>query len=242
MEILSSPGLLAAVFCIVVVAAIVQAGLGMGFGQTAAPLLALIDPHLVPASVLFLGMATSAWGAMRERDAIHWNEVGLGMMGRLAGVIAGSAILASLSDRRLFMLIFGLLIASAVLLSVSGWRMAFNRVTLLLMSSFSGLMGTITSVGAPPMALIYQDRPARDARPTLAAFFAIGCALSLAGLYLSGWAGLRDFELALLMVPPMLIGTFIARGLGARFDRRFRPALLIVASLAAAMLIYRGLA
>lgn len=242
MDILTSPGLAAAIFLIVVVAAIVQAGLGMGFGQTAAPLLALIDPQLVPASVLFLGMLTSFSGALREREAVRWNEVGIGVIGRIIGVAIGSAVLASLTDKRLFMLFFGLLIASAVILSVAGWQMKFNRATLLLMAGFSGLMGTITSVGAPPMALVYQGRAARDARPTLSAFFSIGCALSLAGLYLSGWAGWMDFELALLMVPPMLIGTLIGRRIGNRFDKRFRPALLVVASVAAAMLIYRGLA
>jgi uncharacterized protein len=241
MDILSSPGLLVAVFAIVIVAAVIQAGLGMGFGQMAAPLLALIDPQLVPASVLFLGMVTSLMGALREREAIRWNEVGVGMIGRLAGVVAGTAILASLTDRRVFVLVFGLLIGCAVLLSAAGWRLTLNRYTLLLMSAISGVMATITSVGAPPMALIYQDRAAREARPTLAAFFAIGCAMSLTGLYLSGWAGWRDLELALLMAPPMFLGTFGARRMGARFDKRFRPALLIIAAMASAMLIYRGL-
>lgn len=241
MDIFVSPGSLAAIFVIVVAAAIVQAGLGMGFGQTAAPLLALIDPHLVPASVLFLGLATSFGGAVREREAICWNEVGVGTIGRALGVLIGSFVLASLTDRRLFMLVFGLMIAGAVLLSATGWRIKFNPATLITMAAFSGLLGTITSIGAPPMALIYQSRTPREARPTLSAFFAVGCALSLIGLYISGWATFQDFLLALTMAPPMLLGTFIARRLGARFDKRFRPAMLIVAGGAAALLIYRGL-
>ena len=226
---------------IVVAAAIVQFGLGMGFGLTAAPLLALIDPELVPAPTLFLGMLTSSWGAWGERKAIRWDEVGLGTIGRIAGVLAAAALLSALADQRSFMLAFGLMIGLAVFLSAFGRRIAFSRGWLLAMSTLSGIMGTITSVGAPPLALIYQDRSAATARPTLAAFFAIGCLVSLAGLYASGFAGVRDAVLAALMLPPMVLGLVIARGLRGRFDRRYRPALLVVAGMAAAMLILRGL-
>ena len=226
---------------IVVAAAIVQFGLGMGFGLTAAPLLALIDPELVPAPALFLGMLTSAWGAWSEYEAIEWREVGLGTLGRIVGVMAATALLASLADQRSFMLAFGLMIGLAVLLSAFGRRIAFSRASLLAMSMLSGVMGTITSVGAPPLALIYQDKPVVRARPTLAAFFALGCLVSLVGLYASGFAGTRDAVLAGLMLPPMILGLVIARGLRGRFDRRYRPALLFVAGAAAVMLVLRGL-
>ena len=152
-----------------------------------------------------------------------------------------TAVLVWISDRKAFSLVFGLMVGLAVILSVAGWRLRFGRASLLSMAAVSGLMGTITSVGAPPLAIVYQDRPAAQARPTLAAFFAIGCVLSLAALYLSGWAGLRDLALALIMVPGMLAGWVIARLLAGRFDRRYRPALLAVAGIAAVILVIRGL-
>ncbi len=241
MEVLSSPMLAIAIFAIVVAASIVQAGLGMGFGLASAPLLALLDPELVPGPVLIIAVVTSIWAAFRERGAINWGELRIGIGGRIAGVVAGSLLLTSLADTGQFTLIFGLLIACAVILSVSGWKLAFNGVTLFIMSSFSGLMGTITSVGAPPMALIYQSRSSKEARPTLAAFFSIGSALSLLGLIFSGWAGWDDFFLAALMVPPMLFGTLIARHIHSGFDKRFRPILLGMAAIAATILILRGL-
>jgi hypothetical protein len=110
------------------------------------------------------------------------------------------------------------------------------------MATVSGIMGTITSVGAPPLAIVYQDRPAAEARPTLAAFFALGCGISLAGLYLSGWADWRNFMLAIVMAPAMLAGLAVARRIGGRFDRRYRPALLAISGTAAIVLIARGLA
>ncbi len=241
LHVLSTPWLLAPVLAIVFFAAIVQFGLGMGFGLTAAPLLALLDPELVPASTLFLGLATASWGAWHERDHVVWREVGIGAVGRIAGVAMATVLLAGMTDRHTFMLLFGLMVGLAVLLSLFGFRMPFSITGLGAMAVVSGIMGTITSVGAPPLAIVYQDRPSKVARPTLAAFFAVGCAISLIGLYATGWAGLKDFYLALIMAPGMLAGLYAARRLQGRFDKRYRPALLAISGTAAVVLIIRGL-
>ena len=235
------PLLILAAFFIVGAASVVQAGLGMGFGLTAAPLLALIDPHLVPVPTLIIGMVTAGMGGWRERGSIIWPEVGTGIAGRLIGVACGAFMLTQLVDRKAFMLVFGIMVAIAVILSLGGWRWRFSRFSLVSMGWLSGLMGTITSVGAPPLAMIYQDRRPEEARPTLSAFFAIGCAASLAGLALSGWAQLADVYLALAMVPPMLAGVWTARRIGGRLDSRFRPALIAISGVAAVVLILRGL-
>lgn len=240
-HVVDHPAQAAIIFAIVIFASVVQFGLGMGFGLTAAPLLALLDPMLVPAPTLMIGMITSGWGAWRERGRIDWPEVGTASLGRLIGVALATAILTGLATRETFSLIFGLMIGAAVGLSVIGLRLKFSRSSLVGMALLSGLMGTIPSVGAPPLAILYQDRSAAAARPTLAAFFAIGCAMSLTGLFVSGWAGWRDFGLAALMVPAMILGAVMARRLDGRFDRRYRPLLLGIAGSAAAVLVVRGL-
>ncbi|MEM6666286.1 MAG: sulfite exporter TauE/SafE family protein, partial [Pseudomonadota bacterium] len=93
-----------------------------------------------------------------------------------------------------------------------------------------------------PLALIYQDRDPRHARPTLSAFFAIGCIVSFGGLVIAGWAGVDDLVRAAIMAPAMVAGILVARRMGGRFDKRFRPMLLTMAGLAAMILIGRGLA
>lgn len=241
-QLLAAPWLLAGALMIVFFAAIVQIVLGMGFGLTAAPLLALLDPALVPAPILALGVFTAGWGAWRERDGIRWPEVGLGTVGRFVGVLAGTAVLALVSDTDTFLLVFGLMIGLAVALSASGLKLPFNRLSLLAMCWISGLMGTITSVGAPPLALIYQHRQVGHARPTMSAFFSLGCLLSLAGLFASGWAGAEQLLLAAMLAPAMLAGLFAAGRLRGRFDARFRPLLLAISGTAAVMLVLRGLA
>jgi uncharacterized membrane protein YfcA len=238
---LPSLPVLAAVFAIVTAAAVVQAGLGMGFGIMAAPLLALVAPQFVPVPCIWMGFFTAAWTALAQREGIVWTEVGMGALGRTAGVAAGVSLLAALADTVSFSLIFGLMVGAAVLISVLGRPMPFTRPNMMAMAALSGVMGTITSVGAPPMALVYQGHSPRAARPTLAGFFAVGCLISLAGLHLAGFASMNDLALALLMLPPLLAGLWIATRLQTRFDSRFRPFLLAISGGAAVLLIARGL-
>ena len=229
------------VLCILLAGSIVQAGLGMGFGLLTAPLFALIDPALVPGPTLYLGMFTSLLGVFREPHSIAWSEVKIGALGRLVGVAIGAAALYSVADQKTFSLVFGIVIGTAVLISALGWNMAFTTRNLMSMSVISGAMGVITSVGAPPMALLYAQRPAATARPTMAAFFAVGCFLSIIGLNLAGWGGLKDLWIALFMVPGVLVGTWLARRMQGRFDKRFQPILIGIAGLASVLLIIRGL-
>nr|WP_276562512.1 sulfite exporter TauE/SafE family protein [Hoeflea prorocentri] len=220
---------------------IVQSGLGMGFGLTVAPLLALLNPELVPAPTLFLGMLTAAWGALAERAHIRWNEVAVATGGRLIGAVLGLVLLLIVSTASGFSLLFGAMVLVAVGLSAAGRSLPFNWGSLGSMGFISGAMGTITSVGAPPLALVYQGREPDAARATLAAFFAIGCGISLAGLYWAGWAGWRDAALALAMLPPMFAGLWVARFFRLRFLRWYRPWLLGVAGMAGILLVLRGL-
>ncbi|MGI9402665.1 MAG: TSUP family transporter, partial [Rhizobiaceae bacterium] len=148
---------------------------------------------------------------------------------------------ANIVDRDSFILIFGIMIALAVGLAVSGWQLPFSRSSIISMGTVSGLMGTITSVGSPPMALVYQTRPAKHARPTMAAFFMFGCAFSVLGLLVAGWADWQDFILAIIMLPPMLAGLAAVQFLGRQFDAHFRLFLLAISGIAALILIVRGL-
>lgn len=238
---LGNPGLVALIIAIVFFGAIVQFGLGMGFGLTVAPLLAIIDPELVPAPTLFMGFMTGFIGAVREHRNIVWSEVGVGTFGRVLGIGLAVLILAALPDRSLFELVFGLLVGLAVLFSVVGWRLKLTKMSIGSMGTISGIMGTITSVGAPPMAIVYQDKTASRARPTLAAFFALGCALSLIGLYLAGWADGTDLLIAVIMLPGVGAGYVVSRQLKGAFDGRYKQYLLAITALASLILIVRGL-
>ena len=232
---------LLAIWAIVLVGATVQSSLGMGFGLTVGPVLALLDPAFVPGTTLVIGMITAFAGAITEHRSIRWPEVGTATIGRISGIIVAMVVLSFLPDRDTFLLAFGILILVALLLSVSGWRLAFNRGSLLMMGCVSGLMGTITSVGAPPLSIIYQDHDPAHARPTLSAFFFIGCLASIAGLSLSGWFHWNDLTRAILLLPPMALGIWLGQRFKTGIDQRYRYALWAISGIAAIQLIIRGL-
>lgn len=240
--ILHAPALAAVLAVVIFLAAIMQATLGIGFGLMAAPLAALIDPTLVPAPIMIAGALTAAWTAWTERADIAWDEVAKGLGGQIAGVAVAIFVLARIVDHQTFMLVFGLLTGLAVVLSASGWRMQFNNRNLLAMAILSGFMGTVTAVGAPPLAVLYAGRPAQRSRATLSAFFAFGTLLSLVALFGSGLAGRVEIVHAGFMILPMLAGIAVAARVKSRFSRRYRVLLLCVAGAAALMLIWRGLA
>lgn len=228
-------------FFIVLLASVVQATLGMGYGLTAAPLLALVDPVFVPVPTILIGMISSTAGAWSERQNIHWAEVSDAVLGRLAGAICAALVLAIIVDTGVFMIIFGVAVGVAVLLSVFSLTITKSRSSLAAMGAVSGLMGTITGVGAPPLALLYQGSYAGEARPTLAAIFSIGCLVSALALASIGWLGITELVMLLLMLVPMTLGTWIGRRSRALVDSRYRLALLTVAGAAAIILILRGL-
>lgn len=229
-------------YAVIAFATIVQYRAGVGFGLLAAPLLALFAPELVPIPIIFLTLLTAAATMATVHGGIDWREVSWSVTGRLVGSIAGAAILVRLTDEKHFMIVFGLLIALAVAMSLAGLRFRFSNRLLLVMGSISGLTATITSVGGPPMAIAYQDQPADHARPNMSAFFAIGCVAILAVLQLHGLIRRADVLHALLLAPGLLIGVALAPLFKGLIDRNFRRILLAISGASAILLIARGLA
>jgi hypothetical protein len=107
----------------------------------------------------------------------------------------------------------------------------------------SGAMGTATSIGGPPLALLYQHHEGPVLRATLAATFALGTALSVVGLALAGAIEGWHVWLAAALMPGTLAGVAASNRLVGRVDGAWlRPAVLAFASIAAALAVARGLA
>ena len=233
--------ILAAASLAVICGAIIQSSIGMGFGLTVAPILAVLDQDMVPGPILVMGLLTAGAGALREWRHVDAREVGTALAGRLAGAILATWVITILPDRSMFSLVFGLTILTSLLLAIAGWRMPFTMANLTAMGSVSGLTGTITGVGAPPLAMVYQDRTALATRPTLNAFFSIGCLMSIILLALAGWFEPDDVVVALAFLPAMALGLNLARIVRPYIDHRFRLAMWSLSGLAALVLIGRAI-
>ncbi len=215
---------------------------GLGFAMFCAPLAALWFPELVPGPLIALACPLSLMAAVREHQVIDWTQAGFGLAGRVLGT-AGAALCLALLSADTLSLLFALLILVAVALSVGGWRVEPGRRNVLVAGVASGVMGTITSAGAPPFAIAMQRQRADVLRATLGCIFFAGSAVSLATLTVIGRMGLRELQLAALLVPWMVAGFAASGHLSALLRQRSpRPLLLGLATFGAlGILVQRAL-
>jgi uncharacterized protein len=224
---------------IVAVGAALQAATGMGMALFAAPLLALIDPALVPGPALCAVMALSAAVAWRERAAIDRRILFVALLGLSAGCAIGAVLLELLIGRD-FGRVFAILIVAAVCLSVAGLHIRTNKLALLIGGAAAGILGTMAGVQGPPIALVLQHEAPDRLRATLCAFFAAGGVLSLLALAAAGTFGIGEVGLGLELMPGVALGFGIAPVFARRVDRRrARAAVLAISTLSAITLLLR---
>lgn len=221
----------------VAIGSVLQGSVGFGFGTFAAPLLAIVDRELVPGPMLFLALILTTLIAVREREDFDLGGVKWALAGRLPGTALGAAAVAVLPQRGLT-IVFGITVLLSVGVSVVGWRVSATPPNLVVAGMASGIMGTATSIGGPPIALVYQDAPGARLRSTLSGFFVVGAGLSLLGLALSGSFGGDEMRASLLLVPPMVVGYVLSRAAGRVLDRgRTRTAVLVMSAGSALFLL-----
>jgi uncharacterized protein len=101
----------------------------------------------------------------------------------------------------------------------------------------SGVMGTITSVGAPPMGIVLQNSEPAVLRATLAAFLVAGTVISLAVLAWAGRFGLHELQLGLLLLVPIAAGFLLSMPLVRRVNPRSVKRLVLAISAASAIVL-----
>jgi uncharacterized membrane protein YfcA len=225
------------VLCVVVlVGALLQVSIGFGLGMIAAPVLALVDSSLVP--VVNLVLACAVTSAVLVQDGAHLDVRGAGwaLVGRVPGVVAGALLVAFLPARPLALLIVATVVAGVVV-TVLGYRPRPTRRAVAVAGMVSGVMGTATSIGGPPMAMVWARFAGPRLRSTMGAFFLVGSAMSLAALAVTGSVRFDDLRYALFLAPAAAAGLLLARPVGRRLDiRRTRTVAMAMSLTGAAVL------
>jgi hypothetical protein len=225
---------------IVAIAACVQGTLGIGFALVVAPVLAVLNPQLLPVSLLLLMVPLNLFTLLREHHAFDWRGAGWITLGRAAGTLAGAVILIRLTSHGLNLVVGVATIAVAIVTmaapAFSPDRKAFVSVGLL-----TGISETATGIGGPPLALAYQHHRPEGLRSTVAGCFLLGELLSIGVLAILGRATSQQALSAALLLPFLAIG-----GLVSSFARRWvnartlRAIVLLFAVISGAFLIARG--
>jgi uncharacterized protein len=220
----------------VAVGACVQGAVGFGFALIGAPILALVDPHLVPVPMSLASLLLTGGMSYRNRGAIHVG-VRWAILGRVPGALLGAYAIATLPERPLAVT-FGVLVLAAVAVSISGVSVPPSTRSLLAAGAISGFSGTTVAIDGPPMALLYQQLPGATLRGTMSLYFLVGGVLSLAALSAFGRLGASELRAAVELAPFVLLG-FALSGRAARvLDRGYtRVAVLLLAAASAIVLI-----
>jgi uncharacterized membrane protein YfcA len=200
---------------VVLIGACLQGIGGIGFAMFSAPIAGLFFPSMAPGPLLLLGLLVSLMSALREFRSIDWAVARYGIGGRFVGGALAAAALAVLAPRPLA-IAFALMLLVAIGLSMAGWTLRPTRRNSALAGIASGVMGTITSAGAPPFAILTQGMQPPRLRATVGCILAVGSATSLGMLAAVGRFNHADLQLSFMLLPWILIGFLLSGKVGSR--------------------------
>ena len=222
--------LLIVAFIAVVAGSALQSMSGFGLAVIASPILVIINPNFLPAPILALGCILSLLNCIRYRQQLHFSNIKLALLARIPGSILG-ILLLTLLPPIFFAVGFSLLIIFSVLLTYQRVDIHHCERNLVIAGFFSGLMGTTTSVGGPPIALVYQNSNLSTLRAELGLFFLIGTLVSLVMLFASGNISYAQVQLTLPLVPALFVGFGLSFYLDKYLGQHYLKPLIALISL-----------
>ncbi|WP_102144569.1 sulfite exporter TauE/SafE family protein [Mycobacterium hubeiense] len=226
---------------VILLASCLQSSIGFGIGMLAAPFVTLVDPELIPGTLIMVATLVTLMVVVREREHIDLHGTGWALVGRVPGTIAGAVLLAMLPQRALAIMLAGVVLVGVALTSV-GWIPAARRRNVVLAGATSGLLGTATSIGGPPMALVWQRNSGARLRSTMSGFFLVGSLMSIAALAATGAVDGHTLWGFAVLVPAAVVGYALSRRINRFLDpKRLRWLAIGASTMGAVVLIGREL-
>jgi uncharacterized protein len=99
---------------VMVVGAYVQAVVGLGLGLLGAPVVALLDPSLVPVLTLWLALLISGLNLLGEHEHVDWRSTAWSLPARVPGTVLGAWLVAEFTEKQI-----GVALAVMVLVAVA---------------------------------------------------------------------------------------------------------------------------
>lgn len=233
---------LIAAWAVTLVAGMLQGTVGFGFAVLSVPILTILDPALTPIPQVLMAFPVALTMAIRERAHLDLHGAGWIIAGRVPGAVIGALLLSAVSEATLNVIIAGVVLAAVAALA-SGLRVRLDPVTKFSAGVVSGITGTTSAVGGPPLALLYRSATGGTLRASLGAIFSIGVVINVTTLTVAGQIHWSDVTTALLLLPAAAAGLWLSRFLTGKVEGEpLRRAILVVAALAAGGLVVRTLA
>lgn len=236
-----SPAQVALANLVVCVASFLQASAGIGYAMIAVPLLLLIDLGYAPGPSLFAMLFLSLTMMLAGRADIDRQGLASLLPGLCLGTVAGALLLGALSPVW-FGLVFGVVVLAALAISLFVAAPPRSRASYGAGGFAAGLMGTISGIHGPPLAVLYQRADPARARATIALIFVIASVLSLVSLNLEGLFGRAQMTMGLSLLPGLALGYLLALRSRAHIsDALARALMLTVAGVSAIVLIGKSI-
>lgn len=226
---------------VVLVGGFVQATIGLGLGLLGAPLIALLEPQLVPTLLLLLAIPVSTAVLVVERHHIDWRVVAWTLPARVPGTLLGVWLVSAIAGRWLGIAV-AVMVLAAVALALHTVEVRQTPATLVGAGFVAGAAGTAVAIGGPPMAIVLAHRPPREVRGTLSMFFVAGSVMSVVGFAVAGELPRSSVVLALAYLPLLAIAIPLGGWANHRMPReRFRRGVLALCAGSAVVLLVRSL-
>ncbi|MBF0369139.1 MAG: sulfite exporter TauE/SafE family protein [Magnetococcales bacterium] len=225
----------------VTLGAALQGALGFGAAVVAIPILALLNPALVPGPMMLAAFFLTALTWHRERHAVVFADVQWAFLGRLGGIGIGAWTLTMLSGGWME-LTLGVIVIVATLPGIRGIHLHPTTPNLIWAGAVSGFMGTTASLGGPAMALVYQNVSGPRLRGSLAAYFTLGILITLPVLWGVDRFGPGEIRAGLILTPGIIVGFILSKRFTPYVDRgRTKPAVLLLSGTAGLLLVLRAI-
>ena len=232
---------IAVIGLIVLVGAFVQATIGLGLGLVGAPLIALLEPQLVPTLLLLLSVPISTAVLVVERHHIDWRVVAWALPARVPGTLLGVWLVTAIAGRWLGVAV-ALMVLAAVALALHTVEVRQTPATLVGAGFVAGTAGTAVAIGGPPMAIVLAHRPPREVRGTLSLFFVVGSVMSVVWFGVAGELPRSSVVLAIAYLPLLVVAIPLGSLANHRLPReQFRLGVLALCALSAVVLLVRSL-
>lgn len=221
--------------------AVVQSAVGFGLAVVAAPVVVLVEPTLMPGSLLVCGFFLPLWEVLRNERDIDVRLLISAYGTRLLLTPLGAGIVAWAGTREIALTV-GVMILVVVAVSITPIQVRASVPNALAAGAVTGVAGTAASIGGPFFAMVLQHEPPSRIRSTLAAFFVLGSMTSLVALALAGELPRTQIWAGTLWVPFLALGVWLGRPLRAAVSpARMRRAVLVFCVVASVVVIGRAL-
>lgn len=192
--------------------AMVQSAVGFGMAVVAAPLVALIDVHLLPAVLTPAGLITNV--AVLRRDGARRDRPTIGRL--LVGAAIGTALafpLLSLSTEVRQVLVAVIAATGAIGLSL---RIRPTPPRTLGAGVLSGIGGLLAGISGPQVLPVVPREEPSVFRGTLAAYFLATTPLVLIALVLADQPVVSALVVGTVSLPGIALGIWLGHLLAAR--------------------------